>query len=86
MSTNAASNATLVGKSVVIHSSNTTRLTCANFVLTNSTSTSNSTSTGTNSTVGASGTPTAFTGAAAVNVASFGAVAAGLMGLAAYFL
>ncbi|KAN0121884.1 Superoxide dismutase, copper/zinc binding domain containing protein [Hyaloscypha variabilis] len=48
-------------KSVVIHSSNTTRLTCANFTLvaTNSTST-----TGTGTTGTASATPSSYTGAA----------------------
>jgi hypothetical protein len=71
-------------KSVVIHSSNTTRLTCANFTLvassTNTTSTSSSTPSGTVST-----TPSAFMGAAVRGSVSgaFGFVAAVL---GAFFL
>lgn len=70
-------------KSFVIHSSNATRLTCANFELVSSSSN------GTNATVtGSSPTPTAsipiVTGAAVANVA--GVVGAGLAAVAAFFL
>ncbi|KAL9601357.1 MAG: hypothetical protein Q9179_002900 [Wetmoreana sp. 5 TL-2023] len=67
-------------RSIVIHTSNTTRLTCANFTLTSGNSTSaNSTSSSGNGTVtGSNPVPSPFTGGAAVTVVSAGAIVAGL--------
>ena len=66
----------LGNRSINIHTSNTTRLTCANFTLTSGS--------GSNTTVspptGASG-PKPFTGGAATRMVSAGAVAAGVFAL-----
>lgn len=79
-STMPGSSATLVGKSIVVHSSNTTRLTCANFLpITNGSS-------GTSNATTPSATPIVYAGSATANVASFGAVAAGVLAVAAFFL
>ncbi|MCJ1273617.1 hypothetical protein MMC21_001410 [Puttea exsequens] len=77
-STEAGLGSFLGNRSINIHTSNTTRLTCANFTLVSSSS-SNST----NTTTVTSPTPSAlvFTGGAATRIASFGAVAAGLLAL-----
>ena len=84
-STIPGSNASLVGKSIVVHTSNTTRLTCANFLpISNSTNSTSTTSTSNVTTTSA--TPTTFTGAAATNYASVGGVAAGVLAMAAFFL
>ena len=79
VSTLPGSNATLVGKSIVVHSYNTTRLTCANFVAVNGSTPSISNVTT------ATSTPSAvpFTGSAATKVVGFGAMAAGVL---AFFL
>lgn len=66
-------------RSIVIHTSNTTRLTCASFVLS-----SNGTGNATNATVPSSPSPMPFTGGAANTVASAGAVL--LAGMAAFAL
>lgn len=67
-------------RSIVIHTSNTTRLTCANFTLTSGNGTSpNGTSSGGNGTVtGSNPVPSPFTGSAAATLISAGAVIAGL--------
>ncbi|KAL9585196.1 MAG: hypothetical protein Q9212_001661 [Teloschistes hypoglaucus] len=67
-------------RSIVIHSSNTTRLTCANFTLTsgNSSGGGNGTSSRGNGTVAGS-SPAPFTGGAAVLFVSVGAILAGLV-------
>ena len=77
--------ASLVGKSLVVHSANTTRLNCANFVLANS-STSNTTTTSSNGTTSATPKASSFVGGAATNAVGYGAVVAGLIGVAAFFL
>ncbi|KAL8781936.1 MAG: hypothetical protein Q9203_004091 [Teloschistes exilis] len=71
-------------RSIVIHSSNTTRLTCANFTLTsgNGSVGRNGTSSGGNGTVAGSG-PVPFTGGTTVSFVSTGAI---LVGLAACML
>ncbi|KAL2043303.1 hypothetical protein N7G274_003609 [Stereocaulon virgatum] len=67
----------LGNRSINIHTSNTTRLTCANFVLS-----SGSPSNTTNSTVSpTSPTPAVFTGAGITTFVSMGAIAAGLIAL-----
>ncbi|KAL8729904.1 MAG: hypothetical protein Q9166_004461 [cf. Caloplaca sp. 2 TL-2023] len=67
-------------RSIVIHTSNTTRLTCANFTLTSGNNTSsNGTSLGGNGTLtGSNPVPSPFTGGAAVTFVSAGAIVAGL--------
>ena len=68
-------------RSIVIHSANTTRLTCANFQLTGG-NTSVPTSNGTTGTsAGPSASPSSFKSSAAVQYVSFGAIAAGLAAL-----
>ncbi|KAK4695248.1 hypothetical protein P7C71_g2473, partial [Lecanoromycetidae sp. Uapishka_2] len=76
VSTEAGLGSFLGNRSINIHTSNTTRLTCANFTLTSGSATNSS-----NTTLTSSPTPTAatFTGGAAVQIVSFGAVAAGLV-------
>ncbi|KAL8660345.1 MAG: hypothetical protein Q9202_006654 [Teloschistes flavicans] len=71
-------------RSIVIHTSNTTRLTCANFTLTsgNSSSGGNSTSPSGNGTVAGS-SPVPFTGGATASFVNAGAI---LAGLAAFIL
>ncbi|KAL8692442.1 MAG: hypothetical protein Q9218_002542 [Villophora microphyllina] len=74
-------------RSIVIHTSNTTRLTCANFTLTSgnssgSTGSSNGTSSSGNGTVAGS-SPVPFTGGATVTFVSVSAI---LAGLAAFML
>lgn len=67
-------------RSVVIHSANATRLTCASFQITGS----NSSVPGSNTTTsGPKASPSSYKSSAAVQYVSFGAVAAGL---AAFFL
>lgn len=66
-------------RSIVVHTSKTTRLTCASFVLS-----SNGTGNATNATVPSSPSPVPFKGAATNTVASLGAVL--LAGLAAFAL
>ncbi|KAI4173017.1 MAG: hypothetical protein LQ348_006650 [Seirophora lacunosa] len=72
-------------RSIVIHTSNTTRLTCANFTLTSGNSTgSNTTSSSGNGTItGSNPVPAPFTGGAAATYVGTGAIIAGL---AAFFL
>ncbi|KAL8648481.1 MAG: hypothetical protein Q9210_004966 [Variospora velana] len=67
-------------RSIVIHTSNTTRLTCANFTLTSGNNTSsNTTSPSGNSTVtGSNPVSSPFTGGAAVTCVGSGAIIAGL--------
>ncbi|KAL8755866.1 MAG: hypothetical protein Q9184_004673 [Pyrenodesmia sp. 2 TL-2023] len=67
-------------RSIVIHTSNTTRLTCANFTLTSGNGTSsNGISSGGNGTVtGSNPVPSPFTGSAAATLISAGAVIAGI--------
>ncbi|KAI4125278.1 MAG: hypothetical protein LQ338_004350 [Usnochroma carphineum] len=67
-------------RSIVVHTSNTTRLTCANFTLTSGNSTSpNGTAPAGNGTVtGSQPVPSPFTGGAAATFVSAGAVIAGL--------
>ncbi|KAL8745897.1 MAG: hypothetical protein Q9190_002014 [Brigantiaea leucoxantha] len=66
-------------RSIVIHTSNTTRLTCANFTLTSGNSSSVAPSgTGTGTVTGPTASPSPFTGSAVANVISLGAVAAAL--------
>ncbi|KAL9010588.1 MAG: hypothetical protein Q9173_004489 [Seirophora scorigena] len=67
-------------RSIVIHTSNTTRLTCANFTLTSGNSTgSNTTSPSANGTVmGSNPVPPPFTGGAAATCVGTGAIIAGL--------
>lgn len=66
-------------RSVVFHTSNATRLTCANFTLTSGNSTSsNGTSSSGNGTVVGSTPPAPFTGGAATAFVSIGAIVAGL--------
>lgn len=67
-------------RSIVIHSSNTTRLTCANFTLTsgNSSGGGNGTSSAGNGTVAGS-KPVPFTGGATASFVSAGAILAGLV-------
>ncbi|KAL8805305.1 MAG: hypothetical protein Q9182_002073 [Xanthomendoza sp. 2 TL-2023] len=67
-------------RSIVIHTSNTTRLTCANFTLTsgNSSRPSNGTSGGNGTVTGSNPVPSPFTGGAAVTFVSAGAFVAGL--------
>lgn len=78
LSTNPSSPAFFGNRSVVIHTANTTRITCANFTLVNSTSTSTN---GTSPT--ATQTVVAYTGAAA-KLSAFGPV--GLLAVGAAFL
>lgn len=87
VSTKSGSNASLGGLALVVHNTFTQRLTCANFLPVSS-STSNSTSTGTGSGTGSTSTSTVkpFVGAGVVNAASLGAVAAGALGVAAFFM
>ncbi|KAL8838039.1 MAG: hypothetical protein Q9170_002275 [Blastenia crenularia] len=68
-------------RSIVIHTSNTTRLTCANFTLTSGNSTSsNSTVSGGNGTVtGSNPVSSPFTGGAATAFVSAGVIVAGLI-------
>ena len=68
-------------RSIVIHTSNTTRLTCANFTLSSSNTTTGNSSTNTTSPVSPTLTP--FTGGAATTFVSAGAM---LAGLAAFLL
>lgn len=70
-------------RSIVIHTSNTTRLTCANFTLTSGNITGfNGTSSGGNGTVtGSNPVPSPFTGGAASTFISVGAMIAGLAAL-----
>ncbi|KAI4245396.1 MAG: hypothetical protein L6R40_002456 [Gallowayella cf. fulva] len=70
-------------RSIVIHTSNATRLTCANFTLTtgNSSTSSNGTSAGNGTVTGSNPVPSPFTGGAAVTFASAGAIVAGLAAL-----
>ncbi|KAI4161172.1 MAG: hypothetical protein L6R39_000132 [Caloplaca ligustica] len=70
-------------RSIVVHTSNTTRLTCANFTLTSGNSTgSNGTSSSGNGTVtGSQPVPSPFTGGAAATFVSAGAIIAGLAAL-----
>ncbi|KAL8944075.1 MAG: hypothetical protein Q9216_000666 [Gyalolechia sp. 2 TL-2023] len=67
-------------RSIVIHTSNTTRLTCANFTLTSGNSTSsNGTAPNSNGTVtGTNPVPSPFTAGAAAAIVSAGAIVAGL--------
>ncbi|KAL8819284.1 MAG: hypothetical protein Q9223_002250 [Gallowayella weberi] len=66
-------------RSIVIHTSNTTRLTCANFTLTSGNSSSpNGTSGGNGTVTGSNPVPSPFTGGAAVTFVSAGAIVAGL--------
>lgn len=69
-------------RSVVVHTSNTTRLTCANFVL--DTSAGNRTST--NTTTTSSPSPSPFTGGAATNLAAGTAVVGVLVAGLAFFM
>ncbi|KAL6718068.1 hypothetical protein ACLMJK_004153 [Lecanora helva] len=75
-STQSGIGAFLGNRSIVVHSSNTTRLTCANFTLTSG---AGSNTTVTSPTGGASTVP--FTGAATTSVVGMGAVAAGVLAL-----
>ncbi|KAL8895595.1 MAG: hypothetical protein Q9192_003544 [Flavoplaca navasiana] len=69
-------------RSIVFHTSNATRLTCANFTLTSGDSTgSNGTSPGGNGTVNGSTPPAPFEGGATTAFVSAGAIAAGLAAL-----
>ncbi|KAL8871342.1 MAG: hypothetical protein Q9174_002805 [Haloplaca sp. 1 TL-2023] len=69
-------------RSIVIHSSNTTRLSCANFTLTSGADTgSNATVPGGNGTVAGGSTPAPFTGGATAAFVSAGAVLAGVAAL-----
>lgn len=67
-------------RSIVFHTSNATRLTCANFTLTSGNSTSsNGTSSSGNGTVVGSNPPAPFLGGAATAFVSAGAIIAGLV-------
>ncbi|KAL8973239.1 MAG: hypothetical protein Q9183_000092 [Haloplaca sp. 2 TL-2023] len=69
-------------RSIVIHTSNTTRLSCANFTLTSGADTgSNATIPGGNGTVAGGSPPAPFTGGAAAAFVSAGAVLAGVAAL-----
>ncbi|KAL9130598.1 MAG: hypothetical protein Q9217_001258 [Psora testacea] len=70
----------LGNRSIVVHTSNATRLTCANFVLTSGSSNSSNTTTGT------SATPSPFTGGAASNFAGATAVVGVVIAGLAFFL
>ncbi|KAL8942301.1 MAG: hypothetical protein Q9211_001447 [Gyalolechia sp. 1 TL-2023] len=66
-------------RSIVIHTSNATRLTCANFTLTSGNSTSsNGTSNGNGTVTGSNPVPSAFMNGAAAAIVSAGAIVAGL--------
>lgn len=67
-------------RSIVIHTSNTTRLTCANFTLTsgNSTASNGTTPSGNGTVAGSNPVPSPFTGGAAGIIVSAGAIVAGL--------
>ncbi|KAI4166792.1 MAG: hypothetical protein LQ343_007753 [Gyalolechia ehrenbergii] len=66
-------------RSIVIHTSNTTRLTCANFTLTsgNSTSSNGTAPNGNGTVTGSNPVPSPFTGGAAAAIVSAGAIIAG---------
>ncbi|KAF2773124.1 Cu,Zn superoxide dismutase-like protein [Teratosphaeria nubilosa] len=85
LSTNSNSSAFFGDLSVVIHTENTTRITCANFTLVESSSNASSTSGNTSATGVATGaaTPSTYTGAAN-RIAGYGVV--GLIGAAAAFI
>lgn len=69
-------------RSIVFHTSNATRLTCANFTLTSGDSTgSNGTSPGGNGTVNGSTPPAPFEGRATTAFVSVGAIVAGFAAL-----
>ncbi|KAI4214493.1 MAG: hypothetical protein LQ351_002910 [Letrouitia transgressa] len=69
-------------RSVVIHTANKTRLTCANFTLTSGNGSSVAPSgSGTGTVTGPTASPSPFTGGAAANAFSLGAVAVGLAAL-----
>ncbi|KAI9680712.1 MAG: hypothetical protein M1817_004152 [Caeruleum heppii] len=65
-------------RSIVFHTSNATRLTCANFVLSNATSNTTTPSTGTNGSSTTSPPITSYTGAASATVASLSVVVLGV--------
>ena len=76
-STEAGLGAFLGNRSINIHSSNTTRLTCANFTLTSGSGSNTTVS----SPTGGATPPQPFTGGAATGFVGMGAVAAGVLAL-----